>query len=81
MGNEATRRQYELLYADMCAASHSVQLTFEYTLVRRPDGTVDSIRFGRQVPDPRPIDLAASTLILMLDDISILAIASLLTTD
>jgi hypothetical protein len=72
-GNEATRQQYvrlyELLYADMCAASHSGQLTLEYTLVRRPDGTVDRIRFGHQAPDTRPIDLAAATLILMMDDI------------
>ncbi|MGN6110766.1 MAG: DUF5677 domain-containing protein [Kofleriaceae bacterium] len=72
-GNEATRRHYvrmyELLYADMCAASHSGPQTLEYTLVRRADGTVDHIRFGRQLPDTRPIDLAASALILMMDDI------------
>jgi Family of unknown function (DUF5677) len=73
-GNEATRqhyvRLYELLYADMCGASHSGPQTLEYTLVRRPDGTVNSIRFGNQVPDTKPIDLAASTVILMIDDIA-----------
>jgi hypothetical protein len=72
-GNEATRQQYvrlyELLYADMCAASHSGQLTLEYTIVRRPDGTAEKIRFGRQTPDAKPIDLAAASLVLMMDDI------------
>lgn len=54
--DEPTRQQYvrlyELLYADMCAASHSGQL------VRRPDGTVDRIRCGYQMTDAKPIDVA-----------------------
>lgn len=73
VGDEATRRRYvqmyELLYGDMCAASHSGQLTLEYTLVRRADGSVDSIRFGHQVPDAKPIDLGAATLLLMMSRI------------
>lgn len=73
-GNEGTRRHYirlyELLYADMCGASHSGPQTLEYTLVRDSDGRVDHIRFGPQLADTKPIDLAASTLLLMMEDIT-----------
>jgi hypothetical protein len=68
-GDEALRHQYvqlyELLYGDMCGASHSGQATLEYTMQRRPDGT-QVIHFGHQVPNAKPIRLGASTLLQMM---------------
>lgn len=68
-GDEATRHEYvqlyELLYGDMCGASHSGQVTLEYTMQRRFDGT-KVIHFGHQVPDSKPIRLGARTLLQML---------------
>lgn len=60
LGTEAVREQYvemyKLLYADMCAASHSGYLTLKYTLV----GDVNNprIHFGHMAPEVKPIRLA-----------------------
>lgn len=68
-GDEETRRQYvqlyDLLYGDMCGASHSGQVTLEYTMQRAHDGT-HVIHFGHQLPDAKPIRLGASTLVQMM---------------
>jgi len=60
---------YDLVYADMCTASHSCYGTLEYALVGLD--TNPSIRFGRMTPDAKPLDLTlAAMLLLMLNVVS-----------
>lgn len=49
-------RMYEVLYADMCGASHSGYPTLWYTLTPR------GLRFGRQEPACKPVELAFGAL-------------------
>jgi hypothetical protein len=67
-GDETIRNQYiqlyELLYGDMCDATHSGAVTLQYTMQRRPDGT-QVIHFGPQVPDAKPIRLSVLGLLQM----------------
>jgi len=67
-GTDATRAQhvqlYELLYADMCGASHSGYTTLKYTLVGEPNAP--TIHFGPIEPDSNPIMLAFTALLNMI---------------
>jgi hypothetical protein len=55
---------YDLVYADMCTASHSCYGTLEYALIGLD--TNPSIRFGRMTPDAKPLDLTLTAMMLLM---------------
>lgn len=57
-------QMYDLLYADMCGASHSGHVTLKYTLVGDPGAP--SIHFGPMEPDTKPIMLAFGAMLQMI---------------
>jgi hypothetical protein len=56
---------YDLVYVDMCAATHSGYGTLEYALVDL-DTPNPSIRFGRMTPNMKPIDLTFAAMVLLM---------------
>lgn len=64
----ARTRNYELLYADMCTASHSCYGTLEYALVGRDDEP--RVHFGPMEPDTKPIMLAFAVLLLLCETVA-----------
>lgn len=66
---EAEREQlYELLYTDMCNASHSCYGSLEYTLIDLK--TEPKIHFGNMAADDKPAILAASSLLIMVSTVA-----------
>lgn len=67
-GNAAMRdahvQMYDLLYADMCGASHSGHVTLKYTLLGNP--SAPSIHFGPMEPDTKPVMLAFGAMLQMI---------------
>lgn len=67
-GDADTRRHflhtYELLYAEMCGATHSGQTTLRYTLT---DDDEPAIYFGPAEPSTRPVALACTAMLLLVD--------------
>lgn len=65
---KARTTNYELLYADMCGATHSGYATLEYALVDLDDDP--SVRFGPMEPDTKPVMLALGVMLLMMETVA-----------
>lgn len=57
-------RMYELVYADMCEASHSCYGTLEYAVVGLNEDL--EIQFGQMPPSVKPADLAFASMTVLL---------------